>query len=160
MLVAEGIYCIRLPYQAAVYAAGHFKQTRNGAAAEAVINISLSVCLVPFAGLIGVAVGTFAAMTVRTVQYIWYYHAKLMHENALGKLGKLMGVSLLEIGMIVFASRLLPEAGLSDYLGWMIYSALVVTGCALIAGGFTLVFYRAEFRQMLAYAKKLIRKVN
>lgn len=81
MLIAEAFYCIRLPYQSTVYAAGHFKQTRNGAIAEAAINIVLSVVLVYKFGLIGVAIGTLVSMLIRTIQYIWYYYINLIEDK-------------------------------------------------------------------------------
>lgn len=64
--------CIRLPYQNLVEASGHFKETRNGAIGEAVINIVISVIFVRKWGCIGVAIGTIVAMTVRTIQYAEY----------------------------------------------------------------------------------------
>jgi len=71
-VAAEAVYCFRIPYHAVVLAAGHFKQTRNGAFAEAFINIVVSVVLVKVWGIIGVAFGTLFAMVFRTFQYAIY----------------------------------------------------------------------------------------
>ena len=67
-------YCLRLPYNAMVFAAGHYKQTQLSAIIEAVINIVVSVVLVSKWGLVGVAIGTFAAMTYRTLYLVLYLY--------------------------------------------------------------------------------------
>lgn len=70
--LAQASYCLRLPYNIMVLAAGHYKETQWSAIIEAGINILLSVVLVFRFGLIGVAVGTLAAMVYRTV-YLAHY---------------------------------------------------------------------------------------
>ena len=70
--IAQASYCLRLPYNIMVLAAGHYKQTQWSAITEAVINIVVSVVLVFNFGLIGVAIGTLAAMTYRTIYLSWY----------------------------------------------------------------------------------------
>lgn len=70
--VANMMYCIRLPYNTIIKAAGHFKQTQNSAWIEMVINIVISVLVVSKYGLIGVAVGTLSAMTYRTLYLVNY----------------------------------------------------------------------------------------
>lgn len=70
--LAQATYCLRLPYNIMVLAAGHYKQTQWSAIIEAGINIIVSVVLVFHFGLIGVAIGTLAAMTYRTV-YLAHY---------------------------------------------------------------------------------------
>ncbi len=59
---AQASYCLRLPYNMMVLAAGHYRQTQWSAIIEAMINIIVSVVLVRRFGLVGVAVGTLAAM--------------------------------------------------------------------------------------------------
>lgn len=70
--LAQASYCLRLPYNIMVLAAGHYKQTQWSAITEAAINIVVSVALVFRSGLIGVAIGTLAAMVYRTVYLAWY----------------------------------------------------------------------------------------
>ena len=70
--IAEFIWAIRLPYSTITLAAGHFKQTTKGAWVEASLNIVISVILVPYLGITGVAVGTAIAMLVRTIEFMIY----------------------------------------------------------------------------------------
>ncbi len=78
LCIAEIFWCIRIPYQSVVLAAGRFKETRNGAIMEPIINIVVSVALVWKIGLVGVAVGTVCAMVFRTVQYAVYMSKKVV----------------------------------------------------------------------------------
>lgn len=69
---AGAFSCYRIPYQSIVEAAGHFRQTRNGAFVEAGLNIGISILAVSRYGLVGVAFGTLVATIFRSVQYSWY----------------------------------------------------------------------------------------
>lgn len=158
MLVAEAVYSIRIPYQAVVYAAGHFKQTRNGAIAEAAINIGLSVALVPFWGIDGVAIGTLVAMSIRTAQYIAYYHRVIMEENATPQIIKLMAISCVEIIGIILVSKLLPMETITVFASWLISSVIIVSVSGAIVGLFTAVFYWNEFKQIVTIVIHLFRK--
>lgn len=159
MLIAEACYCIRLPYQYAVYAAGHFKQTRNGALAEAGLNIVISVILVFHYGLIGVAVGTFVSMLFRTVQYIWYYHIKLIGETrGLAFEGKRLLISAAEIAIYVVAAQLIPEIEIGGYLAWFVYSTCVGLFCLSIAAAISYFCYREQWKDMTHVVMSLLRR--
>ena len=159
MLIAEAFYCVRLPYQSAVYAAGHFKQTRNGAIIEAVMNIIISVILVFNYGLIGVAIGTLISMLFRTVQYIWYYHIKLIQEKQ-GLKGEIirLGISILEVALIIAFAALVPAVSSSSYAAWILQSCLVGIACTLIVGIVSIIFYRSECKELLSFMKRLLRR--
>ena len=149
MLIAEACYCIRLPYQSAVYAAGHFKQTRNGALAEAGLNIFISVILVFHYGLIGVAVGTFVSMLFRTIQYICYYHIKLIGESK-GLLfeGKRLLISIIEVVIFVVVSQMIPQIQISGYLTWFLYALCVGLFCLIVAVIFSYFCYRDQWKDL------------
>jgi peptidoglycan biosynthesis protein MviN/MurJ (putative lipid II flippase) len=74
MLIIAGSYAysIRHPFGCVVSAAGHYKETNAGAIGEVAINLVLSLALVKPLGLVGVALGTFAAMSFRTIHTVWY----------------------------------------------------------------------------------------
>ena len=157
MLIAEAFYCVRLPYQSAVYAAGHFKQTRNGAIVEAIMNIGISVILVFNFGLIGVAVGTLVSMIFRTLQYVWYYHIRLLKEKEGIKPEAIrMGISFLEITLITLFATIIPEVSSNNYLAWILSSCLVGIGCTVIVSVISILFFREECHELFAFAKRII----
>ncbi len=70
IVASEYIWAIRLPYSSLTLAAGHFKETRNGAWVEAFTNIIISTILVFNFGIVGVAIGTITAMSIRTIEFM------------------------------------------------------------------------------------------
>ena len=158
MLIAEAFYCVRMPYQAVVYAAGHFKQTRNGAIVEAAVNIILSVILVFKYGLIGVALGTMISMAIRTMQYIWYYHYRLLRQNdgVYVELKKAM-ITLLEISIIVAVSRQIAAVPASNYLNWFIYSCGVGLICFGVVSVISVLFYKKEIKVLKRIIMNIIK---
>lgn len=80
MIAGSYAYSIRHPYSCVVSAAGHYKETNTGAIGEVTINLVVSLALVKPLGLIGVALGTFAAMTFRTIYTVWYLSKNILHR--------------------------------------------------------------------------------
>lgn len=72
LTLAGAFSCYRIPYETIVKACGHFRQTRNQAFFEAIINIVLSVLFVIRFGLVGVTVGTLVAAIYRSSQFAYY----------------------------------------------------------------------------------------
>lgn len=80
MIAGSYAYSIRHPFGCVVSAAGHYKETKAGAIGEVAINLTLSLALVKPLGLVGVALGTVAAMSFRTVYTVWYLSNNLLHR--------------------------------------------------------------------------------
>ena len=151
---AEFAFVARLPLSSVVNAAGHFRQTRNGAIVEVVINIVLSVILVQFFGLVGVALGSLCAMLFRTVQMSLYASNHIVKRSFMVFVRKLV-LSLATAAIIIALASLLPEMAEVSYLSWILH-ALPVFGIALgVTGLFAVLFYREE----LVMLWKLVRKV-
>ncbi len=69
--LANSMHSLRLPYSIMILAGGHYKQTQSNYIIAAVMNLAISVLAVRSFGLIGVAIGTLAAMIFQT---IWMAH--------------------------------------------------------------------------------------
>ena len=80
MIAGSYAYSIRHPFGSVVAAAGHYKETNAGASGEVVINLVLSLVLVKPLGLIGVALGTLAAMSFRTIHTVGYLSKHILHR--------------------------------------------------------------------------------
>jgi hypothetical protein len=152
---AEAVYCIRLPYHAVVLAAGHFKQTRNGAFMEAFINISLSFLLVNFWGLVGVVIGTFCAMLFRTIQYAVYLSKHILVRSIWIFIKRLI-VSIVTALIIVLIVHFLPDRKIDSYLSWLIYAVMVGATAVLVTFGMNALFYFENLKSMIMKMKKLL----
>ena len=144
LVLANAMYSIRIPYHSVVYAAGHYKKTRNGAFAEAGINIAVSAILVYFYGIVGVAVGTLVAMTFRTVQYV-YYLSKNILNRSVKFFFKRMAVSILTVVISAGVVHFIPSFGTKSYLGWVLYACAVGIIVLTVTCGIDLIFCRKDF---------------
>lgn len=100
MIAGSYAYSIRHPFGCVVSAAGHYRQTTAGAIGEVAINLVLSLLLVKPLGLVGVALGTFAAMSFRTIHTVWYLSKHILHRPVWKFLLKL-ACNLLVSGILI-----------------------------------------------------------
>ncbi len=152
LLLAEGLYCLRIPYHGIVTAAGHFKRTQSSAILETVLNIVLSVVLILQMGMPGVAVATAAAMLYRTIYYLWYLSRNILMLSMLPQLLRLLGAVGISVGTVWLLQKLpiQPE----NYLQWALWACLCVAASCVAAAGFLLVFYRREAAAWVASLRK------
>lgn len=80
LVIAYALQCLRIPYFRIIKAAGHFKQTQNGAYISACLNIVITVGLVFNFGLVGAAIGTLVAMLYHTGYFVWYLSKNILYR--------------------------------------------------------------------------------
>lgn len=153
LVAAYGAYCIRLPYNTMVLAAGHYKETQTSAFLEAGINVVLSVVLVNWYGLYGVAIGTLVAMLYRTC-YLAYYLSKAILYRPFVNYIKHMVVDIVVIAMVYFSTRwLLRDVG--GYLDWILLAIEVFAIAAIEIVAVNVLLYMTEFRDTIqAFARR------
>ncbi|WP_434167455.1 lipopolysaccharide biosynthesis protein [Peribacillus frigoritolerans] len=157
LVLAEAIYCVRLPYNAIVLAAGHFKQTKNAAYMEAIINIVLSTLFVIFWGMTGVAIATFIAMSFRTIHYAMYLSKNILNRSIFVFV-KRVAVSIIAAGITIFFAKVVPIMVINSYIEWVGY-AIVITLIALIINILlSLIFYIDEMKRLFSISKKIINR--
>jgi len=154
--IAEFFFAARSPYQAIINAAGHFRQTRNAAFVEIGINITISVILVQWLGLVGAIIGILCSLVFRTVVFAVYVSRNIV-VRSMWVFARRMLVSLLTAGMILAVAQLLPEMAEITYISWILY-ALPVFGIAVgVTALSTLLFYREEAWILWEKVRSLIR---
>lgn len=120
---------LRAPAQTAITAAGHFKKTTPQAIAEAVINLLVSLILLPKFGIIGVLIGTIVALGYR-VNEMFFYSSKNIHKV---KLSKTYGRILRNLVLFFLFSLLAkPVSAVCDSIVMFIVCGFVCTVAALI----------------------------
>ena len=118
IILAEYIYCVRAPYDAVIYAAGRFKETALSAYIEAGINIALSIALVNWLGLEGIAIGTLTGMTFRMIYMVVYLSRHVVHRSAV-KCVKRILLSAVSMGISLFLMNLADTTGSGTLLLWL-----------------------------------------
>ncbi len=152
IVVANASYCMRMPYYIMVQAAGHFKETQTSSIIEAAMNVAISILLVFRFGLVGVAIGTFAAMTYRTIYLAWY-----LKKNILNRPFRHFVIHILVdsacVGIAIAASMLIPAAEVS-WGSWIIIAVIV----ALVVSAIVLILNFLIFRKDFVSSFKLLVK--
>lgn len=125
IVAAQALWAIRQPYSSIALSAGRFKETKGGAILEACINIVLSISLVWKFGLVGVAIGTFAAMLVRTLDYVNYASKHVLKRRR--KIAyKHILLFVVEVAIVYMIAEMfiLKDVQFLSYLTWMQYALL------------------------------------
>lgn len=155
LIVGQAFNCIRQPYQLVVQAAGQYRQTRNGAIVEPIINISVSIILVINFGLIGVAIGSLVATIFRTVQYATYVSGHILNGTFVSMCRGVV-IAILESGIILFLNRILSPCIPTDYLGWIKNASVAFVIALAVVGVGSILFYRFEVRGLFKKLKAMV----
>lgn len=126
MLLIAGSYAysIRHPFGCVVSAAGHYKETKTGAVGEVAINLVLSLALVKPLGLVGVALGTVAAMSFRTIHTVWYLSRSILYRPV-WKFFLKLGCNLLVSGILIIRIPVWLDIAASDIPGLLVSAVKV-----------------------------------
>jgi Na+-driven multidrug efflux pump len=81
LILAKFIEVIKKHFNDLVLAKGDFKQTKLGAYIESISNILISLSLVWYFGLIGVAIGTLISTIIRTTEIIIYANKNILKKE-------------------------------------------------------------------------------
>lgn len=157
IVLAAFFGCVRMPYQQVVEAAGHYKQTKNGAFFEAGMNIVVSLLCVWRFGLIGVAFGTLAATIFRTIQYSVYLSKNIIKRSNWYLVKHIVvsaGIAILSL----MVYRIIPIKEATNYFVWMqnsIIVAMISILCTCIAN---ICFFSKESKLLIKKFKGILRK--
>ncbi len=143
LVLAYAVFTVRIPYKQLINAAGHYKQTQKSAIIEMVLNLTVSVVLVLKFDMLGVAVGTLAAMLYRTAYFVKYVSKNILFLEPSYFL-KLCMSDLVSIVVILVETRFMTfKAG--NFMEWVIAS--ICFGMVYMTTSFvsTVIFNRREF---------------
>lgn len=121
--------CLKTTYNIVILAAGHFRQTQICHIVAAILNISISIAVVYWLGLVGVAIGTLVAMVF---QLIWMgvYVSKHLIQRSVFHLFKRIAVDCACLCLIFISTYGIYLSSLT-YGSW-IWMALKVVCVSLL----------------------------
>lgn len=151
--IAYMLYCLRLPFNEMILAAGHYRNTQGIFIGAAAINLVLSILAVRRWGLVGVTVGTIVAMLYQML-HMGYYVIRRLKVHSFMAFLKQIAFDVAGILLVLYVT-----AGLSGeaatWLGWILLAvkhAVVIAICIL---GMGIVCYNKVFRGIL---RKILQK--
>ena len=141
LVVANSGHCLRLPYNIMILAAGHYKQTQHNYIIAAVINIVISIICVKQFGLIGVTLGTLAAMVYQTIWMAWY-NSKNFICWPMKNFWKQIGVDIVSTAAIFWSTSHFTMQSI-NYFSWIILAIKVtIVGLFIIIAVNTILYPR------------------
>lgn len=156
--MAFAFQSIRTPYLCLVQGAGHYKETKAAAIIEAVLNIVISVVLVQFIGIVGVAVGTLVANVYRSYQYAFYIDKNIVKRGKrvfiLKSIWALFNMALICVPALLIVQNITIDSWLK-WLGAAIAVSLYGIIVWLVS---SLIFYRKDMKFALKRAKGFLQK--
>ena len=150
---AYAAQCLRVPYFRIIKAAGHYKETQNGAFISMILNIVVSVVLVFKFQLLGVAIGTLVAMLYHTIYFAWYLRKNILNRP-FHHFVKHMIVDF-AVGMLGFIATSWEKMNSVTYGAWAVYALIVAVIVGVITLVLNLIVYRKEFSYLI---KKILKK--
>jgi len=157
LLLAEAINCVVLPCSSLPVASNCLKQTKWGAYSEALINIVLSMILIWWNPLLGVAIGTLAATLFKAIYYICYTAKHFVSCSAAKLLGKFFAAIMLIALMGAAGMLLMQMVEMGNFLIWALWGVGVFLATCLVALIFCRVIYPDEIGTVL---QKLLHKLR
>ena len=147
--------CIQRPYTTLCFAANKYSETQNCYLITAIINIIISVIAVNSYGLIGVAIGTFCAMTYQMIWMLIYSYKKLLQIPIKG----CIKLFVEDIFIILVATMICLNIRMQSitYISWIILAIRVafVWGCIILITN--VVLYK---KYIIWVINKILRKKN
>ena len=151
--------CYRTPYVSIVNAVGHFKQTRNAAIVEVVINIVVTLALVYRLGIVGVVIGTLCAYAYRTFMYAWYVSMNVIKRSIL-LMVKRVALSVVQVCVIAFIPYVVQLKPNNSYIYWVINAVFIALFALILVIGTELIFYRDDLRDLIKKIKSVSSRKN
>ncbi|MBO5030356.1 MAG: polysaccharide biosynthesis C-terminal domain-containing protein [Lachnospiraceae bacterium] len=150
LTLANALHCLRLPYNIMILAGGHYKQTQGNYIIAAGLNVVISVVAVVHFGLVGVAVGTLAAMGYQTVWMALYDSRNLIRWP----FKKFIRQLLIDIFSVV-CGLLLTRGMIKEvvnYLEWLVLAVQIAAVWFGVVFVINIVFYKEH---MIAVLKNI-----
>ena len=152
LVTAYGTQCLRVPYFRVIKAAGHFKETQNGAYISAGLNIVITVALVFKFGLIGAASGTLVAMLYHTCYFVWYLQKNILERPAKYFIGYLLTDAVIAVVSYMLTKGFVVNG--ESYVAWVIL-ALKVSGIVVaVSAVVNLIVYRSQIKSMIGLLRR------
>lgn len=152
LVAAYGAECLRVPYFRVIKAAGHFKETQNGAFIAAGLNTVITVALVFKFGLIGAAIGTLIAMLYHTCYFAWYLRKSIL-ERPIRYFIKYLITDFVVAIASFWVAKIFVMSEIS-YLAWFILAVEVSLIVIVISGIVNLIVYRKQMKNTMVLLKR------
>ena len=150
LLLAEGVGCLALPWAALPIGANRLKQTKWGAYGEAALNLGLSLMLIRWDPLVGVALGTLISVIGKSV-YDLHHCAKYILQQ---RFSRMLFEFLASVGAMALIGAggmtLLNQVDITSFGHWALWAVGMTALAAVASLTVNRLLYPEAFRRVLA----------
>ena len=158
MVFGQAIYCLRIPYEMIIQAAGHYKQTQKSSIIEATINITVAVGFVLLLGLEGVAISTIAAMGYRMLYLVLYIRKNILNRPIKQFLKHLLVDAISVCGMLCATCWI--DIAPTNYYQWAGFAVAISLICGMVSCSINAIMYKKELKYAMRVFLRRSRKEN
>lgn len=157
--LAEAFFCIRQPYLTLVQATGFYKETKNGALVEAIMNLLVSLSLVKIVGINGVIIGTLIANIFRTTQFAIFISKNVINRNIIEVAYRFIW-TVLTVLLICIPSLFIEKTILfsPSWEGWLIEAIIIFCIACIVSMIMSFVFYKEDLFFILNIGKRFFKR--
>ena len=148
LMLAEAVNCLVWPCSTICISANKLRETRMGAYLEAAINLVVSVILVLWNPLIGVALGSLASVLYKGIYYMNYTAKKILNASFKHMAFRFFATVILLMCVSSIGMLLIYNFEINNYFQWAVVSALTVFALAVIAMVVCVVMYPKSIREV------------
>lgn len=156
LVTATAGHCLRLPYNLMILACGHYRQTQSNHIIAAGMNLLISIVTVKWLGLVGVAIGTLAAMLYQTV-WMAYYNSKNLIFWPFRCFVKQLAVDCGTAIVMWLVTKPLSLTAIS-YVAWIVLAVEVSLISIVICAVFNAIFYKDKMVQLICAARDRLKR--
>lgn len=148
---------IRVPSNVLINSAGHFKETRNKAIIEAIINLLFSLILVQFWGLNGIVLAGIISYSYRTFDIIIYASKNILKREFAETVNKIV-VNLMTMVLICFIFEKFIFIKVDNFLEWIISAIWISLIIFVILIPLNVILQKKAALDLLNKIKQLLKK--
>lgn len=149
LLLAEALNCFVLPYTTLPISANQLKASRWGSYGEAIINVCLSLALIRWDPLLGVAIGTLTATVFKALFYMYYTGRNILRCSVRRIIGRVAGAALVLMAVSCIGMTVLWNAPMANFFIWVLWAAVSFVLVGLVTVLFGMAAFPKELRSML-----------
>lgn len=158
LLLADALNCLILPCFHLPIAANKLKESQFGAYTEAAVNLAVSLLLVLWNPLIGVAMGTLVSAIFKSIYYITYSAKNVLKCGTGKRIGEFVLTTVVLLLVSVGGMKILSGITIANYFHWILagFCTVAVTGTVSLLYG--AIMYPEMMKGFIASVLKKIRK--
>ena len=158
LLLADALNCLILPCFHLPIAANKLKESQFGAYTEAAVNLTVSLLLVRWNPLIGVAVGTLVSAIFKSIYYITYSAKNVLKCGTGKRIGEFVLTTVVLLLVSVGGMKILSGITIANYFQWILagFCTVAVTGTVSLLYG--AIMYPEMMQGFITSVLKKIRK--